>query len=161
MGVFQGDAPNWSTNSAPMALTLLFTKTEGSECPNRLRVHQLIGTSAVGGALTWGEAWYVWEWCWWGLWSRNSSGGDLSIPIESWSPPTLRSLHTQAAFLVCLPLSITSPYSTPIHTLTPICCHVSPSLCTYIPHHFLHSSFSPFYLLWPPPTLHKPGNIIP
>lgn len=81
---------------------------------------------------------------------------DLSIPIESsmeppirvhsallkqypphlttppaHTPPTLRSLHTQAAFLFCLSVSITSPHSTPTST------YINPHLlpCLPIPPH--------------------------
>ena len=123
--------------------------------------NQLVWECSKRGGTTFicGEGWYVWKMGQWELWSRNS-GGDLLIPTESWRPPSdfiqrflnnalptsphllptqvhpqpLRCPNTQAAFLFCLSLSITYPHSTPVHILTPICCHVSTSICTYTPH---------------------------
>lgn len=40
-------------------------------------------------------------------------------PAHTSTPPALRSLHTQAAFLFCLPLSITYPRVHTAHTLPP------------------------------------------
>lgn len=80
-------------------------------------------------------------------------------------PQPLRCPPTQAAFLFCLSLNITYPHSAPVHILTPICRNLSTSVYTYTTHWkkktlpvTLFLIFSPFHLLWPPPTLHRPGK---